>query len=67
MDLLCDADEYKLVRDHVDAVYYNGNTHKEQMEMSSHIEHNIAFLKTSGINADSKQEYINEWFFIPLR
>ena len=67
MDLLCDADEYKLVRNHVDAVYYNGDTHREQVETRSLIKHHIAVLRSGGIEADSKREYINEWFFIPLR
>ena len=30
MDLLCDADEYELIRDHVDVVYYNGDDDLEK-------------------------------------
>lgn len=41
MDLLCDADEYKLVRDHIDVVYYNGETAIERYETQKVIKDNI--------------------------
>jgi hypothetical protein len=30
MDLLCDADEYKLINNHIDIVYFNGDTPLER-------------------------------------
>ena len=66
MDLLCDAEEYKLVNNHVDVVYYNGDSSSEVVETRNIIKQNISILVANGIQADSKPEYVGEWLFIPV-
>lgn len=66
MDVLCDALEYKLVQDHVDAVYYNGNNKSEKKETRTLISNNLLKLNRNGISADSKPDYLNNWYFIQL-
>ena len=64
MDLLCDAEEYELVRDHVDVVYRGGETQKMQQDTSERVSRNIAMLSSHGIKADTRPEYLDDWFFI---
>lgn len=64
MGILCDADEYKQIRDHVDAVYYNGDTPKEKQETRLLVADNIALLKKEGIEASTSPKFLDEWFFI---
>ena len=64
MDLLCDAEEYKLARDHVDVVYYNGETQEMRQDTSETVCRNITLLSSHGIKADTRPEYLNDWFFI---
>ena len=65
MDLLCDADEYELIRDYVDAVYYNGDDYLEKEYTQQMVKSDLGLLYQNGIRADSKPEYINDWLFIP--
>ncbi len=65
MDLLCDADEYELIRDHVDVVYYNGDDDLEKEYTRQMVKSDLGLLYQNGIRADSKPEYINDWLFIP--
>ena len=64
MDLLCDAEEYKLIRDHVDVVYYYGDTPREKKETQQLIERNIKILIANNIRSESHPEFIDDWFFI---
>ncbi len=64
MDLLCDADEYKLARDHVDVVYYNGEMQEMQQDTLETVSRNIVLLSSHGITADTRPEYLDDWFFI---
>ena len=41
MDLLCDADEYKLINNHIDVVYFNGDTPLEKKQTKQLIENNV--------------------------
>lgn len=66
MDTLCNADEYSLIRDHIDAVYYNGNSREEKNETRVLTKNSIDFLKRNGITADSSPEYVDDWLFIQL-
>ena len=66
MDLLCDANEYELIRDHVDAVYYNGDDYLEKEYTRQMVESDLELLHQNGIQADSKPEYIDDWCFVPL-
>jgi len=66
MDLLCDANEYKLIRDHVDAVYYNGDDDLEKEYTRQMVKSDLELLYQNGIRADSKPEYIDDWYFVPL-
>lgn len=67
MNILCDADEYELARDHVDVVYYNGNDLQEKEETRKIVKDNIEKLLANKIQADTKNSYVDEWFFIQLR
>lgn len=64
MNLLCDAEEYKMVRDHVDMVYRGGETQELQQDTSEMVSRNITLLSSHGIKADTRPEYLNDWFFI---
>ena len=64
MNLLCDAEEYKLIRDHVDVVYYNGDTPFEKKETQQLVEKNIKKLITNNIQSESRPEFVDDWFFI---
>ena len=64
MDLLCDADEYKLVRDHIDVVYYNGETAIERYETQKVIKDNINKLYRHNILSETQKDFVNEWFFL---
>lgn len=64
MDLLCDADEYKLVRDHIDVVYYNGETAIERYETQKVIKDNINKLYRHNILSETKKDFVNECFFL---
>ena len=64
MDLLLDADEYVFVKNHVDAVYHNGKNQGQQRDTSERVRNNIAILSTYSIKADTKPEYLDDWFFI---
>ena len=65
MDLLCDADEYELIRDHVDVVYYNGDDDLEKEYTRQMVESDLDLLNQKCILADCNPEYINDWLFIP--
>ena len=65
MDLLCDADEYELNRDHVDVVYYNGDDDLEKEYTRQMVESDLDLLNQKCILADCNPEYINDWLFIP--
>ena len=64
MDLLCDADEYELARDHVDVVYYNDNDLQEKERTRKIVRNNIDKLLANKIQADTKPNYVDDWFFI---
>ena len=64
MDLLCDADEYKLIRNHVDAVYSNGDTLREKKETQLLVRNNIRSLIAHSIWAESTPEFVDDWLFI---
>ncbi len=64
MDLLCDAEEYKLIRNHVDIVYYNGDTPLENEQTKLLIEKNVRILISDNIIAESKSRFVDEWFFL---
>ena len=66
MDLLCDADEYELIRDHVDVVYYNGDNPKERRDTQKLIKENIKKLMDKGVHANAKPENVYDWLFIRL-
>lgn len=66
VDTLCNAEEYKLIGDHVDAVYYNGNTREEKAETIALVKKSLALLRETDIKADSKSKYVDEWIFIQL-
>ena len=64
MDLLCDADEYKLINSHIDVVYFNGDTPLERKQTKQLIENNVRFLILNDIMAESKSIFVDEWFFL---
>ena len=64
MNLLSDAYEYKTIRNYVDVVYYNGDGRCERIDTKRRINDNLKKLVSNGISADTKCEYLNEWFFI---
>jgi hypothetical protein len=64
MDLLCDADEYKLINNHIDVVYFNGDTPLEKKQTKQLIENNVRFLILNDIMAESKSIFVDEWFFL---
>ena len=64
MDLLCDADEYKLVGNHVDVVYYNGDNPVEKEKTQQLVEKNLIKLNSNNIPAECAQRFAEEWFFI---
>ncbi len=64
MDLLCDADEYKLINSHIDVVYFNGDTPLEKKQTKQLIENNVRFLILNDIMAESKSIFVDEWFFL---
>jgi hypothetical protein len=64
MDLLCDADEYKLINNHIDIVYFNGDTPLEKKQTKQLIENNVRFLILNDIMAESKSIFVDEWFFL---
>ena len=64
MNLLCDAEEYKLIRNHVDVVYYNGDTLREKKETQQLVKDNIKNLIAHGIGAKSTPEFVDDWFFV---
>lgn len=64
MNLLCDANEYKFIRDHVDVVYDNGDTQIEKKQSRRIIKENIAKLVENGIKATSSPNYLDDWHFI---
>ena len=64
MDLLCDADEYKLINNHIDVVYFNGDTPLEKKLTKQLIENNVRFLILNDIMAESKSIFVDEWFFL---
>lgn len=64
MDLLCDADEYKLINNHIDVVYFNGDTPLEKKQTKQLIENNVSFLILNDIMAESKSIFVDEWFFL---
>lgn len=64
MDLLCDADEYKLINNHIDVVYFNGDTPLEKKLTKQLIENNVSFLILNDIMAESKSIFVDEWFFL---
>ena len=66
MNLLCDANEYKIVRDHVDVVYHNGDNIEEKQDTIRIVKANVAKLTENGIQANSKPEYLNDWQFLQL-
>lgn len=65
MELLCDAEEYKLIRNHIDVVYYNGNTMSEKNKTYQLIKNNIKSLIEHNIWAKSSPAFIDDWHFIP--
>lgn len=64
MDLLCDANEYKLINNHIDVVYFNGDTPLERKQTKQLIEDNIRQLISNDIIAECKSEFVDEWFFL---
>ena len=60
MDLLCDADEYKLIHNHIDVVYYNGNNPIEMKDTQQLVEENIKTLMMNDIPAESHPEYLDD-------
>lgn len=64
MDLLCDAAEYKLIRNHVDVVYYNGDTPREEKKTQQLIEKNISLLIANDIWSESHPKMIDDWHFL---
>ena len=64
MDLLCDAEEYKLVRSHVDVVYYNGDTLNEKKETQQLVRNNVKNLIAHNIWAKSSPVCVDDWYFI---
>lgn len=64
MDLLCDADEYKLINNHIDVVYFNGDTPLEKKQTKQLIENNVRFLILNDIMAESKSIFVDDWFFL---
>ena len=64
MDLLCDANEYKLIRNYVDVVYYNGDTLSEKKETRKLIKNNIKNLIAHCIWAESTPEFVDDWFIL---
>lgn len=64
MDLLCDADEYKLINNHIDVVYFNGDIPLEKKQTKQLIENNVRFLILNDIMAESKSIFVDEWFFL---
>ena len=64
MDLLCDANEYKLINNHIDVVYFNGDTPLERKQTKQLIEDNIRQLILNDIIAECKSEFVDEWFFL---
>ena len=64
MDLLCDANEYKLINNHIDVVYFNGHTPLERKQTKQLIEDNIRQLISNDIIAECKSEFVDEWFFL---
>jgi len=64
MDLLCDANEYKLIRNYVDVVYYNGDTLSEKKETRKLIKNNIKNLIAHCIWAESTPEFVDDWFLL---
>lgn len=64
MDLLCDANEYKLIRNYVDVVYYNGETLSEKKETRKLIKNNIKNLIAHCIWAESTPEFVDDWFLL---
>lgn len=64
MDLLCDADEYKLINNHIDVVYFNGDTPLEKILTKQLIENIVRFLILNDIMAESKSIFVDEWFFL---
>lgn len=67
MYLLSDATEYKLIRGHVDVVYYNGDDLQEKEKTRKIVKDNIDKLLENKIQADTKPSYVDEWLFIQLR
>lgn len=65
-NLLGDANEYQLARNHVDAVYSNGNTIDEKRDTIQLVKSNIAKLLKNNIQSDSKPDYLDDWLFIQL-
>lgn len=66
MGLLCDANEYKHVQDHVDVVYYNGDDIEAKQDTIRIVKANVEKLTENGIKADVKPEYLDDWHFIQL-
>ena len=66
MNLLCDADEYEFARNHVDVLYYNGDTSKEKRMTRKLVKDNIAKLIENDIPAKTEPEYLDDWFFITV-
>ena len=64
MDLLCDANEYKFINNHIDVVYFNGDTPLERKQTKQLIEDNIRQLISNDIIAECKSEFVDEWFFL---
>lgn len=64
MDLLCDANEYKFARNHVDVVYDNGDTPIEKKQTRKIVKENIAKLIENGIKATTSHNYLDDWHFI---
>ncbi|GEM_PF-6511387 len=64
MNLLCDAEEYKLIRNYVDVVYYNDDTLREKREMRQIIKDNIRKLIAHGFRAESTPKFVDDWFFL---
>lgn len=64
MDLLCDADEYKLIRNHVDVVYYNGDNLCQSKDTQQLVKQNIKTLFAHNIRAESNPKFVDDWFFL---
>ncbi len=66
LSLVYGGEEYKIIKDHIDIVYYNGDNRAEKKETKEMIKREIETLKENGIIADSQPKYIDDWIILEL-